>query len=378
MPAAPAAEPAAQQPAVRRAISFTRLRFYCLMMFSLWAGEGGGEVKRAVEEMLDKKFGNHGNDAVAKACAAHPHFALLHKFFNMDVTVAVAPFVAWEKGDAAPFFACLPLVILKLISAGKAKVANTLILLLEHVSHWETSRPDIISFICRNCCAMNDQFIEFANCAISGMLPRVDIAFDYVRRMSILRSLKTEVLDKLLHSFGLQPRSRTDGRQEQEAAQPLAPRYRRTRNSVAVFFISEFERALSGEGSCKEAPHPELAALEGKLVAMRRRKKVETWGWEMALDERGAYHERLAGKKGQRSGDEGDAAKTVVVLKAELKALGQRTTGKKAELLVRLAAAKLADEILLVPQTAAEVAASLGVGELHAKVVTAAAVGQKK
>jgi len=110
---------------------------------------------------------------------------------------------------------------------------------------------------------------------------------------------------------------------------------------------------------------------------MRRRKKVENWGWAAALDERDAYYERLAtGKsRGGGSGDGGDAAKTVAVLKGELKALGQPTSGKKAELLVRLAAAKLAGGALVAPQTAAEAAAAkaaeIGVGELHAKVVAA-------
>jgi hypothetical protein len=244
-------------------------------------------------------------------------------------------------------------------------------LLLEHLHHWATKRPDIIKFICRNCCALNGQFIEFANCAISGMLPRVDVNFDFVQRMSILRMLKTKVLDKLLHSLGLQSRAHTDGRQEQEAGQPLAPKYKRTRDSMAVFMISEFKRALAGSGSCSEMLHPELGVLEGTLVAMRRRKKVENWGWSTALDERDSYYERLVtGKKrSSGSGDGGDAAKKVAVLRAELKAMGQPVGGKKAVLLVRLAAAKLAGATLVAPQTAVEAAAG---------VVPVAAAGQKK
>ena len=154
-------------------INFGRLKFYCLMIYSLWAGDGGGELKTAVEKLLDAHHGGHAQEHVDAACAASGHFAMLWLFFTFQIETTVAPFVEWELGNASLLLAVLPLLALRMVAAGRRKIFDVIMNFAEHLQYWTAKRPDIITLLCKNSSVLVGVFIEYHNCAIGYvLLPR--------------------------------------------------------------------------------------------------------------------------------------------------------------------------------------------------------------
>jgi hypothetical protein len=112
-------------PVLPTLVSSTRPAYrYCLLR---WDGRSwkGGDLRAKIVARCREVFKDAKSDdeAIGQACDKSSFFCGLFRLLDVEVRLAVEPFIRWEEGDFAVFLNALPAMCAFISSGRKPKVA---------------------------------------------------------------------------------------------------------------------------------------------------------------------------------------------------------------------------------------------------------------
>lgn len=108
------------------------------------------------------------DDIIKWACDSSPLFLGLFKLHDVEIRLAVEPFILWEEGDFRHFLNALPAMCAFIASGHKPQVARVVLIALERMDFYMDEHPDAANHILANCTLFDEELIEFLNAKVSS------------------------------------------------------------------------------------------------------------------------------------------------------------------------------------------------------------------
>ena len=140
-------------------MSLKKLRKLLICLFFEW--------KNGREEMAHYICQRLGVESLEAALAQNESVRWLWNTFNVDLALAIEPFLAYLEGDAALVLQCLPLMIAQISWYGMYNIVDFGVINMNDVLHCAEHRTDALRVLCSLCTWSNEELIEFQNSRVS-------------------------------------------------------------------------------------------------------------------------------------------------------------------------------------------------------------------
>jgi hypothetical protein len=117
-------------------------------------------------------------EAIGKACDRSSFFCGLYKLLDVEIRLAVQPFVRWEQGDFSVFLKALPAMCALVASGRKPKVnikrlsfilcynldvtsqvSKVMLMLVERMNLYLSEHPNAVKHLAANCTLFDEEKI---------------------------------------------------------------------------------------------------------------------------------------------------------------------------------------------------------------------------
>ena len=239
-------------------------------------GDGGGEVRRKVVELVLKRAELRDRFAasyVARAAAEgravaelpewtearaigaaadqSSYFAGLWVFFESEVRLATVPYQDWVEGDALAFLKFFPAIVLQVCAAPKPQVRKFMLAQLDKFLHYREHHPDFFGFLSRNAKRIDEEDIELTNALLGRFFHARQVATvdTYIYISGLITGLHR--LSKQLDSLALRTRRAQASEHVRMRGLYATSAWEETNAAVDGFIIGRVEAALGQDDAAK-------------------------------------------------------------------------------------------------------------------------------
>jgi hypothetical protein len=240
-----------------------QLLWYC---YFRWDGKErwrGGHIRAKVVRLCKNKFKKAKTDdeAIAMACDCSGLFCGLFRLLDVEIRLAVEPFMLWEQGDFRPFLRAMPSMCALIASGYKPKVSKVVLMALERMAGYLRDHPELVDHMAVNCTLFDEEKIEFLNAKIgrwfNARTPNSGIE-QYTKVTSIMKGV--EEIQRSLDELLIKRKTQATENERLRTAY-LSPSWTETHEKFEAFVLGRFEAALNEAKPAAEAEDRFAAGL---------------------------------------------------------------------------------------------------------------------
>jgi len=129
-----------------------QLLWYC---YFRWDGKEkwrGGDIRHKIVQLCKQKYpsATADDEAIGMACDGSGLFCGLFRLLDVEIRLAVEPFMLWEQGDFRPFLRAMPSMCALIASGYKPKVSKVVLMALERMALYLKKHPKLVDHMGAN------------------------------------------------------------------------------------------------------------------------------------------------------------------------------------------------------------------------------------
>jgi hypothetical protein len=187
------------------------------------------------------------------ACDRSGLFCGLFRLLDVEIRLAVEPFMLLEQGDFRPFFRAMPSICALISSGYKPKVSNVVLMTLERMAGYLRDHPELLDHMAVNCTLFDEEKIEFLNAKIGRWFntraPYSGIE-QHTKVTSIMKGV--EEIQRSLDELLIKRKTQATENERLRTAY-LSPSWTETHENFEAFVLGRFEAALNEAKPAAEA-----------------------------------------------------------------------------------------------------------------------------
>jgi len=185
----------------------------------------------------------------------------LFRLLDVEIRLAVEPFMLWEQGDSCPFLRAMPSMCALIALGYKPKVSKVVLMALERMAGYLRDHPKLVDHVAVNCTLFDEEKVEFLNAKIgrwfNARTPNSGIE-QYTMVTSIMKGI--EEIQRSLDELLIKRKTQATENERLRTAY-LSPSWTETHEKFEAFVLGRFEAALNEAKPAAEAEDRFAAGL---------------------------------------------------------------------------------------------------------------------